>query len=86
MAATCTHVKDHAKNVKPRTKGCEECMKTGSTWLHLRMCMECGKVGCCDSSPNRHARAHFHETQHPLIRSAERGEDWRWCYVDETYL
>jgi uncharacterized UBP type Zn finger protein len=50
------------------------------------MCLECGHVGCCDSSKNRHARAHFHATQHPIIQSAERGEDWRWCYVDETYL
>ena len=86
MAAQCTHVKDHVKNVKPHTKGCEECLKTGDTWVHLRMCLECGHVGCCDSSKNRHARAHFHETQHPLIQSAERGEDWRWCYIDETYL
>jgi uncharacterized UBP type Zn finger protein len=54
--------------------------------MHLRMCLECGHVGCCDSSKNRHARAHFHETTHPLIQSAERGEDWRWCYVDEVYL
>ena len=82
----CTHAAEHMKNVKPRTKGCEECLKTGSRWVHLRMCLECGHVGCCDSSPNRHARAHFHETQHPLIQSAERGEDWKWCYVDEVYL
>jgi uncharacterized UBP type Zn finger protein len=86
MAAKCTHEKDHAKNVKPTSKGCEDCLKTGDTWVHLRMCLECGHVGCCDSSKNRHARAHFHTTQHPLIRSAERGEDWRWCYIDETYL
>ncbi|HUH63267.1 MAG TPA: UBP-type zinc finger domain-containing protein [Terracidiphilus sp.] len=86
MAAPCTHEKDHAKKVKPHTKGCEECLKTGGRWVHLRMCLECGHVGCCDSSPNRHARAHFHETQHPLIQSAERGENWRWCYVDEIYL
>jgi uncharacterized UBP type Zn finger protein len=58
----------------------------GDSWLHLRMCLECGHVGCCDSSKNRHARAHYHETSHPLIQSAERGEDWRWCYIDETYL
>ena len=79
-------LQDHMKKVKPRTKGCEECLKTGDTWVHLRMCLECGHVGCCDSSKNRHARAHFHATQHPLIQSAERGEDWRWCYIDETYL
>ena len=86
MAAQCTHVGTIKKGVKPNTKGCEECMKLGDTWLHLRMCLECGHVGCCDSSKSRHARAHFHETQHPLIQSAERGEDWRWCYVDEVYL
>ena len=86
MPAQCTHVKDHAKNVKPHTKGCEECLKTGDTWVHLRMCLECGHVGCCDSSKNRHARAHFHATQHPLIRSAEHGEDWRWCFIDEVFL
>ena len=60
-AAKCTHVKDHVKKVKPQTKGCEECLKIGGTWVHLRMCLECGKVGCCDSSRNRHATAHFHE-------------------------
>jgi len=86
MAAQCTHAGTIKKDVKARTKGCEECMKSGETWLHLRMCLECGHVGCCDSSKNRHARAHFRETKHPLIQSAERGEDWRWCYVDEVYL
>jgi uncharacterized UBP type Zn finger protein len=86
MAATCTHIADHLKKVKPRTKGCEECMKAGAKWLHLRMCLECGHVGCCDSSPGRHARSHFHETQHPLIQSAERGENWKWCYIDDTYI
>jgi hypothetical protein len=86
MTTKCTHVKDHVKNVKPSAKGCEDCLKIGGTWVHLRMCLECGHVGCCDSSPNRHARAHFHEMEHPIIQSAERGEDWRWCYVDETYL
>ena len=86
MATQCTHGSTIKKGVKARTKGCEECLKMGDTWLHLRMCLECGHVGCCDSSKNRHARAHFHETQHPLIQSAERGEDWRWCYLDETYL
>jgi uncharacterized UBP type Zn finger protein len=86
MAEQCTHVGMIKKGVKPRTKGCEECLKAGVTWTHLRMCLECGHVGCCDSSKNRHARAHFHETEHPLIQSAERGEDWRWCYLDEVYL
>ena len=75
------------KNPPPRTpQGCEECLKIGDTWVHLRLCMECGNVGCCDSSKNPHARAHFYATQHPIIQSAEKGEDWRWCYIDEIYL
>ena len=86
MADACMHVSGHLKKVKPRTKGCEECLQSGDAWVHLRMCLECGHVGCCDSSKNRHARAHFHATRHPLIQSAERGEEWRWCYVDEVYL
>jgi uncharacterized UBP type Zn finger protein len=86
VAGKCAHVSTIKKDVKPNTKGCEECMKMGDSWLHLRMCLECGHVGCCDSSKNRHARAHFQETKHPLIQSAERGEDWKWCYVDEAYL
>ena len=81
-AAKCTHVKDHVKKVKPHTRGCEECLKIGDSWVHLRMCLECGKVGCCDSSKNRHATAHFHEVAHPIMRSIEPGEDWRWCYID----
>ena len=85
-SAVCTHVADFVKKVKPQTKGCEECLKTGSKWVHLRMCLECGHVGCCDSSPGRHARAHFHAAQHPIIQSAERGENWRWCFVDDTYV
>jgi uncharacterized UBP type Zn finger protein len=85
-AAKCTHIKDHIKKVKPHTKGCEECLKIGDTWVHLRMCLECGKVGCCDSSKNRHATAHFHSDGHPIMRSIEPGEDWRWCYIDEIYL
>jgi uncharacterized UBP type Zn finger protein len=64
--------------------GCEECLTIGAAWVHLRMCLSCGKVGCCDQSPNRHATAHFHEVGHPLIRSAEPGEDWTWCYLDEV--
>src|SRR6202158_4784086 len=83
MAAKCTHVKDHVKDVKPGSKGCEDCLKTGDTWVHLRMCLECGHVGCCDSSKNRHATKHFHKSKHPLMRSIEPGETWTWCYVDE---
>jgi uncharacterized UBP type Zn finger protein len=63
--------------------GCKECLKTGDRWVHLRMCLTCGKIGCCDSSPNKHASAHARETDHPIICSAEAGEDWSWCYVDE---
>ena len=66
--------------------GCQDCLTTGGRWLHLRMCTSCGKVGCCDNSPNRHATAHFHESGHPLIRSAEPDESWIWCFVDEVPL
>jgi uncharacterized UBP type Zn finger protein len=65
---------------------CEDCMKMGGRWLHLRMCLQCGHVGCCDDSPNRHATGHFHATGHPVIRSAEPGEDWRWCYVHQRQV
>jgi uncharacterized UBP type Zn finger protein len=63
--------------------GCEECLKIGSDWVHLRMCQSCGKIGCCDDSPHRHASAHHEESGHAIIRSVEPGEDWSWCYVDE---
>jgi uncharacterized UBP type Zn finger protein len=66
--------------------GCEECLKTGDRWVHLRMCAACGKIGCCDSSPNRHASRHGREAGHAIARSAEPGEDWFWCYVDEVAL
>jgi hypothetical protein len=81
----CTH-RDQIQDVAPRTRGCEECLQTGDGWVHLRMCMTCGQVGCCDSSKNKHATKHFHATGHPIVRSAERGEDWGWCYVDEVEL
>lgn len=64
--------------------GCEECLETGDQWIHLRMCLTCGRVGCCDASPNRHATAHFHESGHPLIRSAEPDEEWAWCFADQV--
>jgi uncharacterized UBP type Zn finger protein len=83
----CTHLAAvHVTELPELLLGCEECLKTGDPWVHLRMCLTCGKVGCCDSSPNRHATAHFHESGHPLIRSAEPGEEWAWCYVDEVTL
>src|SRR5262249_35277520 len=80
--SACKHL-DQIRDVTPHTKGCEECLKIGSGWVHLRLCLTCGKVGCCDSSPNRHATKHFHESGHPIVQSLEPGEDWRWCYIDE---
>ncbi len=84
-APPCSHL-DQARNVDPRTDGCEECLAIGGTWVHLRMCLACGHVGCCDQSPSRHARGHFHDEGHPIIRSHEPGESWSWCYVDEVDL
>ena len=81
----CTHT-DQIREVKPSAQGCEECLKSGDSWVKLRICLTCGHVGCCDSSKHRHATKHFHETHHPIIQSFEKGEDWRWCYVDEIYL
>ena len=82
MSEACNH-HSQIKNVKPRSKGCEECLKTGDSWVHLRNCRECGHVGCCDSSKNKHASKHFHHTKHPVMQSLEPGENWLWCYVDE---
>jgi uncharacterized UBP type Zn finger protein len=84
MPKTCSHLDTIAVTDLPQTLECEECVKIGARWVHLRMCLSCGKVGCCDNSPNRHATAHFQETEHPLIRSAEPDEDWLWCYADEV--
>jgi uncharacterized UBP type Zn finger protein len=81
--AVCAHP-DSITAVLPSGPGCEECLATGGRWVHLRMCQTCGQVGCCDSSPGRHATAHFRLTGHPLVRSFEPGEDWFWCYVDEV--
>jgi uncharacterized UBP type Zn finger protein len=80
--AQCTHLNQISITSTDRHV-CEDCVKTGDTWVHLRMCLECGHVGCCDSSKNKHATKHFHHTKHPLMRSAEPGEAWVWCYVDE---
>jgi len=77
----CTHV-NQIQYTTTDKRVCEECSETGDTWVHLRMCLECGHVGCCDSSKNKHATKHFHETKHPLMRSIEPGEGWVWCYVD----
>jgi uncharacterized UBP type Zn finger protein len=72
--------------VEPRAQGCEECLRTGDRWIHLRLCMTCGHVGCCDSSRNRHATKHFHSAGHPVVMSFEPGESWAWCYEDATML
>jgi hypothetical protein len=84
MASSCTHLATiHHREDGTGVAGCPACIAMGSRWLHLRRCTECGQIGCCDNSPNRHATAHFHATGHPIIRSVEPGEDWYWCYVDE---
>jgi uncharacterized UBP type Zn finger protein len=83
--ASCTHLDHiHVTQLPAAVDGCEDCLASGSKWLHLRICLECGHVGCCDDSPNRHATAHATATEHPIIRSLEPGEDWSWCFVDEV--
>ncbi|MBK9165170.1 MAG: UBP-type zinc finger domain-containing protein [Acidobacteria bacterium] len=72
--------------VFPSAAGCEECIAMGETWVHLRICLTCGHTGCCDTSKNKHASAHFHSAGHPLIASLEPGESWGWCYADEEYV
>ena len=87
----CTHF-DHLKPVQPASaakahaQGCEECVKMGDRWVHLRQCLDCGHVGCCDSSKNKHATRHFHAAKHAVMRSVEPGETWGWCYVDELMV
>ena len=82
MADTCTH-QGAILTTAASGNGCVECLAMGARWAHLRRCATCAHVGCCDSSPNRHATAHFHATDHPVIQSFEPGEDWYWCYIDE---
>ena len=84
-AKTCTH-RDQIGEVKPNSSGCEECLKRGDHWVQLRMCLSCGNVGCCDSSKHRHATAHFHATGHPIMRTLQPGESWKWCYVDKMMV
>jgi hypothetical protein len=80
----CDHLRDAPREVPPLTPGrCEEHTPADGSWVHLRLCLACGHVGCCDSSRPRHATVHAERTGHPVMRSAEPGEDWRWCYVDE---
>jgi len=79
----CTHT-GTIHRVTPRTKGCEECLKIGQAWVHLRLCRACGHVGCCDESIGKHATAHFHATRHPIIEGYDPPEGWGWCFVDEV--
>jgi uncharacterized UBP type Zn finger protein len=82
----CTHL-SMIRPVVPRTpQGCEECLRTGSRWVELRVCLTCGHVGCCDSSPGKHARRHAHVVEHPIVQAYLPPDDWRWCYFDETYV
>jgi hypothetical protein len=85
MSKSCTHTAA-ISDVTPSALGCEECLKTGSPWVHLRLCRTCGHVGCCDSSPNKHATRHFRATGHPVIEGYDPPEGWGWCYVDETFV
>lgn len=87
MAQTaCSHL-DQLKTTQPNTpEGCEECLAVGDEWVHLRLCVTCGHVGCCDNSKNHHATRHYHATDHPLIASYERGENWMWCYADDLFM
>jgi uncharacterized UBP type Zn finger protein len=82
---SCTHIRDVNDVKHAKRRECEECVKTGSRWLHLRTCQTCGTTRCCDSSPNRHASAHARESEHPVIASAEPGEKWLYCYPDDAF-
>ena len=87
MSENCTHLNTVKVTELPASvDGCEECLASGGVWLHLRICLECGHVGCCDDSPGRHATAHYKSSGHPIIRSLERGEDWSWCFIDEVAM
>lgn len=85
MSDSCSHL-DTIALVTPRTRGCEECLKLGQQWVHLRLCRTCGHVGCCDQSPGRHATKHFNTTSHPIIEGYDPPEHWGWCYVDEVFF
>jgi uncharacterized UBP type Zn finger protein len=84
MSKDCEHFHGLGKR-EGNTTGCEECLQSGDSWVHLRVCLVCGHVGCCDDSKNKHATRHFHATGHPVIRSGEPGETWGWCYVDRLF-
>ena len=79
MTTNCTHI-EQIQEVTPSADGCEDCLKIGDRWVHLRECLICGHVGCCDASKNKHA------TNHPIVQSIEPGEDWKWCYIDKTLI
>jgi uncharacterized UBP type Zn finger protein len=81
MSTRCSHL-NLVTTDQPNSRGCQECLATGDTWVHLRLCRSCGHVGCCDDSRNTHATKHFHATGHPIMSSLEPGENWSWCYVD----
>ncbi len=81
----CTHT-DHIRGVTPSGQGCEECLRAGDSWVELRLCLTCGHVGCCDTSPGRHAMQHAQEADHPIVESFQPGQSWRWCYLDRVYL
>jgi len=85
MTNRCAHF-EQIQKIRPHSKGCEDCLKIGDTWVHLRLCESCGHVGCCDSSKNKHATRHFHTTKHPVITSLEPGEEWGYCYVDDLFI
>jgi uncharacterized UBP type Zn finger protein len=82
----CTHLGTARQVTASANLGCEDCLREGTKWVHLRECLSCGHIGCCDNSPRRHATAHWHGTAHPLVRSFEPGEQWAWCYPDELFL
>ena len=84
MAGTCAHLDQADPSARPSSDGCEDCQRIGGRWVHLRMCRICGHVGCCDSSPNKHATAHHAATGHPLVSSFEPAEDWWWCFADRS--
>lgn len=86
VVESCSHYANLDPNIKGNTKGCEECEKIGSNWVHLRLCLTCGHVGCCDSSKHKHGTKHFKSTNRPVIRSYEPGESWKWCYNDEVFI
>jgi len=86
MATGCAHIELVETVLLPKQHVCQECVKIGSSWVHLRTCQTCGMTLCCDSSPNRHATKHFHASRHPIVTSVEPGEDWTWCYVDDRFL